>query len=206
MAMVKELSNTTNTDLLSHETLYQLADAALSATAADPNLITQDVDSPWLKTLINSVVETSAAQGTSRLFSKKSLESMISHSLKTFSAHPELLVKKPGLLQELTGSILKQVGGVDSFGTEIVATAAVKGALNAVAENPQLLDSDYAELVSGFAAKLAGLVADKSLTQVQAADIAAAGAEAVLLNPALFIEYENKATEAVVDAVLKAAA
>jgi hypothetical protein len=205
MAMIKELSNTPNTDLISHETLYNLADSAISAVAVNPDLVTPDVDSPWMKTLIGSVIKTAADQGVRKLFSKKSFESMVNDSLKVFSDHSELLVKKPGLLQELTGNILKQVSAIESFGTEAVATAAVEGALNAVAENPKLLDTNYAELVSGFAGKLARLVADKSLTKIQASDIAAAGAEAVLLNPDIFIKYENKLTEAVVDAVLEAA-
>ena len=78
-------------------------------------------------------------------------------------------------------------------------------ALDAISDNPVLLDKPYVSVLAGFAGKISQLVADKSITGIQAADIISAGTEAIMSNPALFIELEKKLAEGVVDAVVKAA-
>lgn len=205
MAMVKELASTRDAEFLSNETLFNLADAAISAVAAKPDLITEGVEEPWLKVLITSVSRTVSDQGIRRSFNKEGLERIINGQLEVLAEHPELILEEPGVVQEMVRSVLKKVSGIDSLKAEAIATATVEGALDAVAENPALLDIRYAEVIADFSGKMAKLVADKTLSGIQATDIVAASTEAIMLNPILFMEFENKLTEVVVDAVLKAA-
>ena len=204
-AMVKELASTRDAEFLSNETLFNLADAAISAVAAKPDLITKDLEKPWLKVLITSVGRTVSDQGIRRSFNKEGLENIINGQLEVLAEHPELIIEEPGVVQEMVRGVLKKVSGIDSLKAEAIATATVEGALHAVAENPALLDIRYAEVIADFSGKMAKLVADKTLTGTQATDIVATSTEAIMLNPILFMEFENKLTEVVVDAVVKAA-
>jgi len=205
LAMVRELSKSPNAELLSRDMVFNLTNAALSAVAVKPELITKDIGEPWLKLLITSVTETVGQQGIRRSFSKEGIEVMISETLGDFAVHSELIIEKPGLLQEITGSVLKNVSGVDRHKAETIATAAVKAALQAISENPALLDTRYAEMISGFSGKVAELVALKTLTVDQAVDIISVGTGAIRCNPILFLEYENKLIETVLNVVLNAA-
>jgi hypothetical protein len=204
--MVHELAQASNKEFVSHETLFHLTDAALSAVASDPSLITADIGKPWLKELITSVTLTVGDQGIRRTFSKEGLEAIINGSLQAFADHPELIIKQSGLLRELVGGTLQKVSALSSLNAEMIASAAVEGALEAVADNPALLDTKYAELAADFAGKMATLVAAKQITGIQAADIATAAAQAITLNPILFLETENRVNAMVVDAVFSVAA
>lgn len=204
MAMISALTDTQGTHLLSNETVFNLTDAVISAVASKENLLTEDIEEPWLKELINSVIQTVGDQGTRRSLSKEGLEGMVNRTLNVFAEHPELIIEKPGLLQELVRNVLENVSGHDSLKVNAIATAAVEGALDAVAENPALIRTPYAEIIADFAGKMANKVAAETITGIQAADIIAVTAEAIMLNPILFIEVENKLSDIIVDAVLNA--
>jgi len=205
MAMLKELANTPDKEFLSNETMFKLADAVLSAVAVKPELITKGVEEPWLKTLISSVTQTLSDQGIRRSFSKEGLEGIVNGALEVFADHPDLIIEKPGIVQEMVGGVLKNVRGLDRFTAESIALAAANGALDAISDNPALLKKPYASVLVDFAGKISQLVADKSITGIQAADIISAGTKTIMSNPALFIELENRLAEGVVDAVVKAA-
>jgi len=205
MAMVKELAKTTDKEFLSNETLFKLTDAVVGAVAAKPDLITKDIEEPWLKALITSVTRTLGDQGIRRSFSKEGLEGFVNGTLEVFAEHPGLIIENPGLVQDMVAGILKQVSGVDRFKAEAIALAAVEGALDALTDNPALQDKPYVAVLAGFAGRVSKLVADKTITGIQAADIITAGTEEIMSNPVLFIELENRLAEVVVDAVVKAA-
>jgi hypothetical protein len=205
LAMVRELAKTSSAELLSSETVFHLADAAIAAVAEKPELITGDIGEPWLKLLITSVTETIGYQGIRRSFRKEGIEIIVNETLADFAEHPELIIEEPGLLQEITGSVLKKLGGVHRCEAETIATAAVEGALRAVSENPALLGTRYAEMIADFTGKVGEHVAAKTLTGIQASRIVSAATGAIMGNTVLFMEYENKVAETVLDTVLKAA-
>ena len=205
LAMVRELAETPNAELLSSDMVFNLTDAAIAAVAVKPELITQDIEEPWLKSLITSVTETVGHQGVRKSISKEGLEVIISEALGDFGEHPELIIEKPGLLREMVGGVLRKMSVVDRHTAEAIASAAVEGALQAISDNPALLKTRYAEVIADFSGNVAELVAQKTLTGVQAPDIVSAATGAIMANPMLFLQYENKLTEIILNTVLKAA-
>jgi hypothetical protein len=125
--------------------------------------------------------------------------------LRTFSERPDLIVRRPGLYQELVGEVLGRVSAVDRLSATMIATAAVSGALDAVAKSPDLLDRPLTAYVADVAGRVSVLVAEKSIDKVQAADLLGASIDAFLENPELLGKLENRVVEIVLDGVGSAA-
>lgn len=205
VAMVGRLAETRNNKYFTSETVFEVADAAIAVVAADPSLINRGVDEPWLKELIDTSVGVLANAGLRKAYSKESLQSLVNGALATFANHPEILVKNPGLARTLVQGVLTQIKTAGSFRSGDLADAAISGALQAIAENPDLLDFNYAEVVASFSGKIAKLIAAGSLSSLQARDLLAAATEALLENPALIQDAGAEITDALIRAVLKAA-
>lgn len=204
-AMIHELAQASNKEFVGHETLYHLADTAISTVAANPSMISANMDTAWLKELVTSVTLIVGDQGFRKSISKQGLEAIVNSSLQVFADHPEMIIKESGLLQNLVGGVLGKIGSLSGFNAELIASATVEGALEAVADNPSLLDTPYAQLTADFAGHLADLISSQTITGIQAADIAATVAETITLNPILFLETENRVNALVLDAVLRVA-
>lgn len=207
VALVKELSAIPNAKVLSNETLFLLGDAAISAVARDPQLLSTKIEgTPWLGALLRSVVATVAIDGIKLSFSQEGLEQIISDMAGVFGEHPELIIENPGLPRELVGGILRSVSDLPSLEARAIASAATQGALRAISENPGLMDTRYANLIAGFSGRLAELVNARSITGTDASAIAVAAVETMLGNPAMFDEAKGNLASAVLNAVVKAAA
>ena len=181
-----------------------LVDAAVKSVAARPELLKQVTRKKWLGEFVNSVVQTVAAEGVRNTFSSEGAAAIVKGALVTFGEHPELIVERPGLVRELVGGVLTSVSGMDRLTASNLANAAVHGALTSIADNPNLLDAKYPELVAGFAGKVAGLVSEGSITSIQGEDLLKALTESIAENPALMGDLERKIAESVLDAVLTA--
>lgn len=205
VAMVGRLAETPNAQFLSSETLFRLTDAAIAAVAKKPELLTGGVKEPWLEELLNSFISTVGRQGIRLTFSEEGLEGIITDAAGAFAQHPELIIARPGLLQEVVLGILKAVRGLNSLDAKSIAGAAVQGSLQAIADHPALLDTRYANLIADFAGSVAKLVEAKTLTGLEASAIVSAAVESMLRNPILFDEAEDNLAGAVLDAVLGAA-
>lgn len=204
LAVVKELSTATDAQLLSPEVVFKITDAALGAVSLNPDLILDVAEPEWLKKLISSVIETAGNQGIRKTFSKKGFEAIVSSAAGTMAEYPELIIKEPGLVQKLVGSTLKAVGSLDNcLDAEAIASAAVKASLEVVVRNPDLLDTRYPDFLVDCAKRLAALVGSKKISRIQAADIVTAAAEAMVLNPVLFDEFEGKLAGEVVETVVE---
>ncbi len=209
VALVRELKEIPQANLLSHETLFHLGDAAIAAVAAKPELLDATVgNEPWLRALLKSFVNTVARDGIKLSFSREGLEEIVKNAAGTFAAHPELILdaENATLARDVVGGILRAVSELSSVDARSIATAATRATLQAIAANPGLVDTRYAKLVADFSGRLAQLVQERTLTGLDASAIAVAVVETLLDNPALFDNARSNLATAVLDAVLKAAA
>jgi hypothetical protein len=205
VAIAGTLSETGDRDFLTSDTLVGMVDAAVGGVAASPKLLKQAPRDKWLGELVNAVTQTVAAQGVRKTFSAQGAMTILNGALATFGEHPELIVARPGLVQELVGGVLTSVSGIDRLAASNLANAAVDGALMTIARNPGLLNLEYPELVAGFAGKVAGLVSAGSVTAIQGEDLLTVLTQSVAENPRLLGDLERKLAESVLDTVLDAA-
>ncbi len=208
VAMVAQLNQIPQASLLSNETLFRLGDAALAAVAAKPELLDAQVGGkPWLRALLDSFVNTVARDGIRLSFSREGLDEIVTDAAGVFAAHPELIVDpaNAGLVREVVGGILRAVSELPSLDARKIATAAATGTLQAIASNPGLVDTRYAQLVADFSGRLAELVQARTLTGLDAAAIAGTAVETLLHNPALFDEAKSNLAVAVLNAVMRVA-
>ncbi|OPY85858.1 MAG: hypothetical protein A4E65_00027 [Syntrophorhabdus sp. PtaU1.Bin153] len=205
LAIVKELSRTTDAQFLSPDVLLKITDAALGAVSIYPDLVLHDVEQEWLKKLFRSALETIGNQSIRSTFSKKGLEIIISNVAGTMAENPELIIKEPGLFQSLAGGILKAVKDLNNFDAHSIATAATTASLDVLARNPSLLGTRYPYFVADCAERLAELVASKKIQRIQAADIITVASQAVVLNPILFNQTQERLVGEVVRIVVEAA-
>lgn len=203
LAMIGELAKTPDSAFLSSELVFKLAESALGAVASKPELLKGNLKKEWFRDLVGSLAKTLSAQGIRETFTREGLESVVKAALGVFADHPELLGDEPGIHLELVNTVLKAVSAADSLDAKTIATAAVSSALGTLAKHPELIDSPFGELIAGFTGQVAKLVAAKSITGLQAADLISAAAEAALRNSALFLQVKGNLAGAVVDAVLE---
>lgn len=208
VGMVRELKTIPQADLLSNETLFRLGDAAISAVAAKPDLLTATVgNQPWLKVLLRSFVTTMARDGLQLSFSREGLETIVQDAAGVLADHPELIIdpENAGIVRDVVGGILRAVSDLPSLDARNIATAAASGTLRALAANPGLVDTRYAKLISDFSGRLAELVNAGSITGVDASAIAIAAVETLLNNPALFDGARSNLATTALNAVLQVA-
>ncbi len=201
--VLAQLAGTPNHKFLTDDMLTGMVDAAVGAVSAKPEFL-EGIDDAWLQTLVRSVTITVAGQGIRDTFSRDGLTQIVSETLTTFADHPELIIDHPGLGQELVKGVLTKLSGLDRFNAENLANAAVGGALDVLAHQPGLVDSNYPTLVASLAGKIAGLIKEQSLTGIQASELLRAMTESVAENEKLFLEGQAKLAEIIVDTVLAA--
>jgi hypothetical protein len=143
-----------------------------------------------------------ADSGVRKTFTDDGLERMFRGVLRTFGEQPHLIIDKPGLAQELLGDVLKSISSANLANAESLASVTISSMLGTVSEHPELLKLDYAKLVAGLAGKVANLVKQKQITNVQGQDLVKASLEALSDNPELLLDLQNNLVETVVDVVI----
>ena len=204
LASIRTLADAPGSKLLTRDTLFHLTDAAIGAIATHPELWKNGIDEAWLSQFVQSVLKTIGHQGIVSTFSLDGLENILRDAAARFAEHPEWIVKDPGLFQVVVGGILKQLSAVGAFEARTLADAAVQGALDAIAAHPEFIGTDFPKVVADYAGQLAALVAQKSLTALQASDLIAAAVEAAALNPELFTSAQKELAGLITRAVLRA--
>jgi hypothetical protein len=203
LAVIRTLAESSDRDLLSSDTLIGAVDAAIEVVAADPKLL-DDVDQPWLRDLLSSVAGVVSDQGIRDAFSRQGLESLMREALSVAATHPELLIQKPGLIKEIVGGVLGQLTKAPNLRFETLATTGVRAILEEMADNPDLIDSRYGQLVADLAGFLAEGARDGTLSLPQAQDLLVMVVEVIARNPTFFIETEEGGiARAVVTVVLE---
>ena len=201
--VLTQLANTPNHKFLTSDMLAGVIDAAVGAVAAKPEIL-EELDDAWIRTLVRSVTVTVAGQGIRKTFSRDGLTRILSETMETFADHPELIIAKPGLGQELVKGVLTKLSGLDRFNAEQLANAGIGGALNVLADRPELAGTNYPVFVAKLTGKIGGLVKERSITRIQGSELLRAMAESVVENEKLFLEGQAKLAEIIVDAVLDA--
>ena len=201
LAVVETLAAPGDHTFLSRTVFMDVVGNVIGAMAVQPDLLN---DMAWLRDVLASVASIVQEQEGRGLLSPTSLEAILRGALATVAAHPDLLVDKPDLLREVVGSVLTRLAGVSGLRLERLASAAVQGMLSAVTENPRLLDTGYATVVSTLAAKLSQLVAEKSLTALQAGDLLTVVTQVIAANAPLLAAPHDRLTAEVMDAILTA--
>jgi hypothetical protein len=196
LAIVGQLAKTPESMILSRDTVVSLVDAVVAAAVSNLDELSAEIDEPWLQELVTSVAGVINDQGISSTFSRDGVDALVRSALTTLAGHPELLVKKPGLVQEVVGSILGRLATISGFALQEIADVAVEGALLAVAASPSLLDQDRGQAV----AELAGLIAEqmqgKALGQLAARDLLQAILSTLAHHPELLVDRPGLLKEA----------
>ena len=204
LAVMNQLAAVPGTDYFTADTAFHLSEAALGSVASNPDLLKGQVGDAWLRELIGSVAGTVSNSGLRESFSNAGLEQIFAHALATFAQHPELIIAKPGLAQDVVAGVLTEVSASGSLAVEPLADAAVSGALEALVQHPDLLGTKFGPYLAEVAGLLSKAVADKGLNSLQAADIASAVADSMTRNPELFAKLGDNLSVIVLKAVLGA--
>jgi len=208
LAMVRQLARTPGAHLFSRETVAGLVESAVAGLVSRGAELAGDIDEAWLRELITRVAGIVADQGIRKAFTREGIESLIQHSLSTLAEHPELVGVKPGFVPELVGEILRRVGQGSGLGARELATAAVEGALEMLADSPGLLEGvagrSLAPVLGDFAGLVAERVRSRGLTRAQGVSLFGAFAEAVRRNPEIFLRQDEPLARAVLEALLAA--
>jgi uncharacterized membrane protein YeaQ/YmgE (transglycosylase-associated protein family) len=204
-AVAGDLARRPENKFLTRETLVGLVDAVVGTVAAHPDRIDEILSDDWLATLIHSVAGTMSHEGILKAFTREGLEILARDVLHTFGEQPELIVQDPGLARHVLGGVLLSISEVGVFQGESLANAAVEGALETVSDHPELLRFDYGGMVADLAGKIATLVKDKKMTNVQGQDIARAAMASLSENPKLMMDLEKELAGVTIDAVVEVA-
>jgi hypothetical protein len=205
IALIAELVRTPGATELSGETLFRVADAVIGTVARNPGLVTGEGRDAWFREVVSATTKAVSDQGVRKAFTRDGLKRVATQAIAVFVDHPDLLVEKPSKQLALVTAVVKAASAAGSADAATLATAAITAVLQRLGEEPALLDTRYAEILSALCGQLGKLVAAKTLNGIQAAELITAAADAVLRNPALFVRFEGNLATAVVTGVLKGA-
>lgn len=205
IAVAGNLARRPENKFLTRETLVGVVDAVAGTVAAHPERIEEILSDEWLATLIRSVAGTLSHEGIRRAFTREGLEILARDVLYRFGEQPELIVQDPGLAREVLGGVLLSISEVGVFQGESLANAAVEGALETVSDHPELLRFDYGDMVADLAGRIATLVKDKKMSNVQGQDIARVAMASLAENPKLMMDLEKKLAGVAIEAVVEVA-
>jgi hypothetical protein len=206
-AVVASLAKTPNATLLTNDTVIALAQAAVGAVATHPEIWQKKNGPAWLDTVISSAVKAVSDPKVQATFTSAGLTDLLEQVATAVAVHPEWIVAEPGLVQDLVGTTVSALSGVGA-GTQTataIAGSVVTKALAALSARPDLLGSGYTDVVASVAGLVAEKVEDGTITSLQASDLAAMAANAVLLQPTLFSDAKKNLAGAITNAVLRAA-
>ena len=201
LALVGELARTPNASLFSGETLYGIANAVIGNVASRPELVAPGT--PWLTELVGAFAKLAGDQGLQQSLTREGLRNAFRTAALVLGRHPELLADQPAARVEMIGTVLRSVGAAGTVDAKTLATSAIGAVLTRIGEQPQLLDTRYAAILSGFAGEVATRVGEGTLGRAQATDVIDAAAAAVLRNPDLYAKLEGKVATAVLNGVMR---
>jgi hypothetical protein len=199
LAAVDVLATTNGKEFLSSDTLVNAVDAAIGAVAANPDLLGDKV---WLNTLLSATVSVTSSQGIRKTFTDEGVQVLMQAVLGELASRPELLVAKPGLPQDVVGSILEALASSGKLQLEVIAASAVEGVLSGIAEKPELVGTDYPELVSEVAGALVVRLDDLHLSRAEAGEILGDVADAIANDTTLIGIDPTSLRGQVIDTVL----
>lgn len=206
ISITRSLSETQGRELFSTEALTEATEAAIAAVAANPSIMgDENTQITWTKALFSSFAAVVADRGLQASFSPNGLEGMARHTAKIIAQNPELIVDDPGLPRTVVAGMLHKIAGARDLRMESLATSAVDGALSAIADNPALLKSKYADVLGDIAGSLAAHVRDQRITGLQAQHLISAASSGLAANPELFGQLQERLAQAAIEKVIEVA-
>lgn len=175
VAAANTLGNSTGK--FTEDTIIAAAEAAIAAAAADPTIM--DGDNPRIQAVFKSFADTVASAGLQKTFTEKGLDTFARNTLRAVASNPTLISNNPSFGRDLLGSILGNLADADGFNAEGIASAAVSGALAALANRPDIITKKYADTLGSFAARLSGLVKTHKLSGIQAEQLTTLAAQTI---------------------------
>ena len=177
----------------------------IGTVASNPDLLAGDVKDAWFKEVVTAAVKAVSDQGVKKAFSRDAAATD-----RVAGGSGVRRVSRATGRQAFGAARARDHGNQGgerrgSINGKTLATAAITAILERLGQEPALLGTRYAEILAALCGQLAKLVAAKTLSGVQAADLIAAASDAVLRNPTLFTEFEGNLASAVVTGVLKGA-
>lgn len=203
-AMVGQLAQTPNAQFLSSDTLYRLADAAIDAVAANPAQLATLTNAPWLQQFLADAATTAQQLTARNLFTRAAADALLADALGVLAKNPSLVVGSNPATLTLASSIFTALAAVPNLttaGTRTLGETALRAALTSLAQNPQLVSTKFAPVVTAVATQLAGWVGAGQITSAQAAALASAVIDAISRNPQLYAGATNGIAQAVLSAV-----
>lgn len=202
LSAIDVLAESPDRNFLSSETLTATIEAAIAAVVVKPELLEGVTDKEWIKQLISSTAKIVNNQGIRQAVSSEGVDIVIRDTLDFLAQQPELLVRKPGLSQDVVGVLLDSLAKSGSLRLETIAVTGVRTLLNELAANPDLVDTNYPQVVSEIAGLLAETLSDLRLTRDEAEEMLVSLAEMVAANPALVVSGNVNLPARVLEEVL----
>ena len=202
LSVIEVLADTPDRELLSRETLTVTIEATIGAIAVKPELVDGVADKALIKQLISSTANVINDKGIQQAISSAGVELIIQDSLGFLAQQPELLVRKSGLAQDVVGSLLGSLAESGTQRLENVAIAGIQSLFNEIAENPDLIETNYPQVVSEIAGTLGIALGDLRLTRDEAEEILVSMAETIADNPALVVSNNTSLPAKVLEEVL----
>jgi len=206
VAITRSLSDTEGREMFSADVLTDVTEAAISAVAANPSIMGDDnAQITWTRAFFSSFAAVVGDQGLQSTFSSSGLEAMARKSAQTIAQNPGLVIEDAGLSRTVVAGILGKIAVTRDIRLEGLATSAVDGALDAIATNPGLIKTKYADVLGDIAGALAVQVRDNKITGLQAQHLALAVSSGLAANPELFGQIQDKLAQAVIKKIIDVA-
>ncbi|HWA85304.1 MAG TPA: hypothetical protein VG710_03715 [Opitutus sp.] len=206
-ALVQQLANTPNPGLvtiLSSDSLYRLADTAITAVAQNPAEVNGLTTKPWLAAFINSVAQSAQQLTAKNLFTADAADAILRDAIGVVGKYPNLIVSGNGLPVTLVGSVFTAVSQLPRLDARTIGETAVRSALTAIANDPTLAAKQFGPVVTAVATQLAADVGAGKFTADQAAGLASAAIAAIARNPQIYAGAQTGIASAVLSAVNQA--
>jgi len=178
--MVDALAQSDGRQFLTSDLLVGLVDTAVSAVAADPELLEKAGFPTLLRELLESVTGILATEAN--VFHPATLQRVVRAVIDILSTHPEILCRSPRFVADVIGPLLGALSGRPLDG---VASVAVQAVLEAVAKTPALARSTYGAVIAEIARELAVRVREQGLPAQSVEAVLRASIEILAENPAL---------------------
>lgn len=207
LASVEAFNQIPAAQRLDGATLGRVTEAALAAVVSSPGLLAEKLDGkPWLRAVLDSVVDTIERDGGTAL-TPEGLRGIMADAADVLARHPELLLKPAhaGVVRTVVGGVLRSVQDLSSLDAETLAGAVARHALEALAANRNLDPARIATVVTELTGRLGQTIQAGTFTSAQAAALADAAIEAMLRNPASYLSAQGGLATAALDALLSAA-
>jgi len=203
-AMVGRLAATPDSEYLSGDMVFRLADAAVGVVAANPGELPGLEDKPWLREFIAAAAASARQLSIRNLLSRDAAGALLGDALGVLAKHPSLVVDGHPATLALATSVFETLAAAPQLtrtSARVLGENVLRAAFGVLADHPQLVSTKFAPVVTAAVTQLAGWVGAGRVTADQAAALASAVVEAVARNPRLYAGAADKVVETVLSAV-----